>query len=98
MPDEFFETVAHHLPPEMPVGPKGGRQRRSPGRRPGHLVRAHHGGPLGGFPGRTRLFRPAHRRLRVWEEARIWDRLHADLLAALKRARTLDPDVVLIDG
>jgi hypothetical protein len=25
MPDEFFETVAHHLPPEQPIGPKGGR-------------------------------------------------------------------------
>jgi hypothetical protein len=22
MPEEFFETVSHHLPPESPVGPK----------------------------------------------------------------------------
>jgi hypothetical protein len=27
MPDEFFDTLAHHLPPEQPVGPKGGRPR-----------------------------------------------------------------------
>ena len=27
MPDEFFDAVAHHLPPEQPVGPKGGRPR-----------------------------------------------------------------------
>src|SRR4051794_9976057 len=27
MPDEFFEAVAHRLPPEQPVGPKGGRPR-----------------------------------------------------------------------
>ena len=27
MPDEFFDLVAHHLPPEQPVGPKGGRPR-----------------------------------------------------------------------
>jgi transposase len=27
MPDEFFEAVAHHLPPEQPVGPLGGRPR-----------------------------------------------------------------------
>jgi hypothetical protein len=27
MPEEFFEAVAHHLPPEQPVGPKGGRPR-----------------------------------------------------------------------
>ncbi|VTR94498.1 Transposase, IS5 family OS=Singulisphaera acidiphila (strain ATCC BAA-1392 / DSM 18658 / VKM B-2454 / MOB10) GN=Sinac_2152 PE=4 SV=1: DUF4096 [Gemmata massiliana] len=24
MPDAFFELVSHHLPPEQPVGPKGG--------------------------------------------------------------------------
>jgi hypothetical protein len=27
MPEEFFETIAHHLPPEQPVGPKGRRPR-----------------------------------------------------------------------
>ena len=27
MPDEFFDLVAHHLPPERPVGPNGGRPR-----------------------------------------------------------------------
>src|SRR3954453_2496579 len=27
MPEEFFDAVAHHLPPEQPVGPKGGRPR-----------------------------------------------------------------------
>ena len=27
MPEELFETVAHHLPPEQPVGPRGGRPR-----------------------------------------------------------------------
>ena len=27
MPEGFFETVAHHLLPEQPVGPKGGRPR-----------------------------------------------------------------------
>ncbi len=27
MPEEFFDAVAHHLPPEPPVGPKGGRPR-----------------------------------------------------------------------
>ena len=27
MPDEFYEIVAHHLPPEQPVGPTGGRPR-----------------------------------------------------------------------
>ena len=42
--------------------------------------------------------RAAHRRLRTWEKAGIWDRLHADLLAALKREGKLDLDTVIIDG
>ena len=100
MPEEFFGTLAHHLPPEQPVGPKGGRPRvghhavirviwfvLTTGARwedvPAEL----------GCSGRT-----AHRRLRAWEEAGIWDRLHADLLAALKRAGKLDLDTVIIDG
>ncbi len=82
MPEEFFGTLAHHLPPEQPVGPKGGRPRvghravirviwfvLTTGARwedvPAEL----------GCSGRT-----AHRRLRAWEEAGIWDRLQADLL------------------
>src|SRR3954447_4749606 len=100
MPDEFFEAVAHHLPPEQPVGPKGGRPRV------GHRVvvrvlwfvlttgaRWEDVPPELGGSGRT-----AHRRLRAWEEAGIWNRLHADLLAALKRAGKLDADTVIIDG
>src|SRR5690348_1508831 len=100
MPDEFFEAVAHHLPPEQPVGPKGGRPRV------GHRVvirviwfvlttgsRWEDVPPELGCSGRT-----AHRRLRAWEEAGIWDRLHADLLAALKRAGQLDRDTVVSDG
>ena len=100
MPDEFFETVAHHLPPEQPVGPEGGRPRV------GHRIvlrviwfvlatgaRWEDVPPELGCSGRT-----AHRRLRAWEEAGVWDRLHADLLAALKRAGKLDLDTVIIDG
>jgi hypothetical protein len=42
--------------------------------------------------------RTAHRRLRAWDEAGIWDRLKADLLRLLKRAGKLDLDTVIIDG
>jgi transposase len=37
-------------------------------------------------------------RLRAWEEAGIWDRLHADLLRLLRQADKLDADLVVIDG
>jgi transposase len=100
MPDEFFEIVAHHLPPERPVGPKGGRPPI------GHRVvvrvirfvlatgnRWEDVPQELGCSGRT-----AHRRLREWEEAGIWDRLHAELLGLLKRAGKLDPDTVVVDG
>ena len=59
MPDEFFDLVAHHLPPEQPVGPRGGRPRdRPPGRRAGHLVRPGHRLPVGGRAARAGLLRP----------------------------------------
>ena len=100
MPEEFFDAVAHHLPPEQPVGPRGGRPRI------GHRIvirviwfvlatgcRWEDVPEELGCSGRT-----AHRRLRAWEEAGIWDRLHADLLAALKRAGKLDLDTVIVDG
>jgi transposase len=100
MPDEFYDLLCHHLPPEQPVGPRGGRPRV------GHRVvlrvlwfvlvtgcRWEDVPHELGCSGRT-----AHRRLRHWEELGIWDRLHADLLRLLKHAGRLDPDTVVVDG
>ncbi len=42
--------------------------------------------------------RTAHRQLRAWEEAGIWDRLHTDLLRLLRRAGKLDTDVAVVGG
>src|SRR5207249_1998682 len=80
MPDEFYDLLAHHLPPEQPVGPAGGRPRI------GHRVvmrviwfvlatgtRWEDVPHELGCSGRT-----AHRRLLAWEELGIWDGLHAD--------------------
>lgn len=100
MPDEFYDLVAHHLPPERPVGARGGRPRVE------HRVavrviwfvlatgdRWEDVPPELGCSGRT-----AHRRLRAWEEAGIWDRLHADLLRLLRQAGKLDTDLAIIDS
>jgi transposase len=100
MPDEFYEIVAHHLPPEQPVGPRGGRP-RVPHRVVLRVIwfvlaagtRWEDVPPELGCSGRT-----AHRRLRAWEEAGIWDRLHADLLRLLRQAGKLDTDLVIVDG
>jgi transposase len=100
MPDEFYDLVSHHLPPEQPVGPKGGRPPI------GHRVvlrviwfilvtgNRWEDVPLEmGCSGRT-----AHRRLQRWEELGIWDRLHADLLRLLRQADKLDPDLAVVDS
>jgi transposase len=100
MPEEFYDLVCHHLPPERPVGPKGGRPRV------GHQValkviwyvlasgcRWEDVPPEMGCSGRT-----AQRRLRAWEELGVWDRLHADLLRLLRHAGQLDPDLVVVDA
>ena len=100
MPDAFFDLVAHHLPPEQPVGPAGGR-RRVPHRVAVRAIwfvlatgcRWEDVPAELGCSGRT-----AHRRLRAWEQAGVWDRLHADLLRLLKRAGKLDPGTVVVDG
>jgi transposase len=100
MPVEFYDLVSHHLPPEQPVGPRGGRPRT-----PHRIVLAviwfvlatgcrWEDVPLElGCSGRT-----AHRRLRRWEEEGIWDRLHADLLRLLRQADKLDPEVAVVDS
>src|SRR5947209_7700344 len=100
MPDAFYDLVQHHLPPEQPVGPRGGRPRI------GHRVvmrviwfvlvtgtRWEDVPREVGCSGRT-----AHRRLRAWEEAGVWDHLHADLLRLLREADKLDADAVIVDG
>ncbi len=100
LPDEFYDLVSHQLPPERPVGPRGGRPRI------GHRVvlkviwfvlvtgcRWEDVPPEMGCSGRT-----AHRRLRDWEALGVWDRLHADLLRLLRQADKLDPDVVIVDA
>jgi transposase len=100
MPDAFYDLLSHHLPPEQPVGPKGGRPRIG-----NRIVlnvlwfvlasgcRWEDVPPEMGCSGRT-----AHRRLRLWEELGVWGRLHADLLRLLRQADKLDPDVVIVDG
>lgn len=100
MPDAFFDLAAHHLPPEQPVGPEGGRPRV------GHRAvlnvlwfvlasgcRWEDVPPELGCSGMT-----AHRCLRLWEEMGVWDRLHVDLLRLLRQAGKLDPDLVIVDA
>jgi transposase len=100
LPDAFYDLVSHHLPPERPVGPQGGRPPIA------HRIalkviwfvlvsgcRWEDVPHEMGCSGRT-----AHRRLRLWEELGIWDRLHADLLRLLRQNDQLDPDLVIVDG
>jgi transposase len=100
MPVEFMDVLQPLLPPDMPVGPKGGR----PPVRNGVVlpviwyvlstgVRWHDILPVMGCSGRT-----AHRRLQRWQEIGVWEALHMKLLALLNRDGKLDLDVVVIDS
>src|SRR5947209_72993 len=97
MPDEFFELVSHHLPPEPVVGPKGGRP-PVPHRTVLKVIwyvlasgcRWEDVLPEMGCSGRT-----AHRRLQAWERRGGWNHLHADLLRPLRRTKRLDRSVAL---
>jgi transposase len=100
MPDEFFEELQPHLPPEQPVGPDGGRPRCE------HLVvmkviwfvlvtgcRWEDVPQELGCSGRT-----AQRRLKAWEELGVWDHLHVHLLKLLRKADALEYEVVIVDS
>jgi transposase len=101
MPDEFYDLVAHHLPPEPPrVGPRGGRPwvpHRAVARVIWYVLAA--GVRWADVPAELGCSgRTAHRRLRAWEECGIRDRLHADLLRLPRQAGKLDADLVVVDG
>ena len=100
MPEEFYQEVESHLPPEQSVGAKGGRPRI------GHRIvmkviwfvlatgcRWEDVPQEMGCSGRT-----AHRRLKKWEEMGIWDRVHLHLLRLLRRAGELEHETVVVDG
>jgi transposase len=100
MPDGFYDLAVHHLPPEPPVSPQGGRPSLS------HRVvlnvlwfvlvsgcRWEDVPPELGCSGMS-----AHRYLRRWEEMGVWDHLHVDLLRLLRQADKLDPELVIVDA
>jgi transposase len=100
MPVEFQEVIEPLLPPDKPVGAWGGRPRTlnsvalrviwyvlSTGVRWQDVL------PAMGCSGRT-----AHRRLREWQEAGIWEALHQKLLELLNRDGKLALDVAVIDS
>ena len=100
MPPGFFRLAAHHLPPERPVGPTGGRPAVEHRQALKVLWFVLASGcrwedvpPEMGCSGRS-----AQRYLQRWEELGCWDRLHADLLRLLRQAGKLDPDLVVIDS
>ena len=100
MPPGFYKLAAHHLPPEHPVGPAGGRpviEHRLVLKVLWFVLasgcRWEDVPPALGCSGRA-----AQRYLQRWEELGCWARLHADLLRLLRKAGRLDPDLVVIDS
>ena len=100
MPEEFFEVVEPLLPPDQPVGPKGGRPPIANGVALRVIwyvltsgVRWEDVVASMGCSGRT-----AHRRLRAWQEAGIWDALHLKLLELLNRDGKLNLKIAVFDS
>jgi transposase len=100
MPEEFYQQLVPHLPPEQPVGPRGGRRRK------GHEVvmrviwfvlvsgcRWEDVPKEMGCSGRT-----AHRRLQEWQELGLWDRFRAHLLVLLRKNGCLETHLAIIDS
>jgi transposase len=100
MPDAFFNLVRPMLPPEKPVGPKGGRPRTP------HVIalkviwyvltsgcRWEDVPTELGCSGRT-----AHRRLEAWELLGVWDQIHLELLRLLRVLHRLDTHLAIIDS
>ena len=103
MPEGFWEVAEPLLPPDRPVGPKGGRPRvpnRIALRAVWYVltagVRWQDVPAEVGCSGRT-----AHRRLVEWQQAGVWHALHLALLALLallRRDGKLDPGTAVVDG
>jgi transposase len=100
MPDAFFNLVRPLLPPEKPIGSRGGRP---PIPHPVALkviwfvlvsgTRWQDVPAELGCSGRT-----AHRRLEAWEHLRVWDRIHLELLRLLRIIHRLDTHLAIIDS
>lgn len=100
MPKQFFEVVAHHLPPDEPVGPKGGRPPVS-----NYVVLKvlwyvlttgcrWRDVPLDmGCCGET-----ARMRLERWEANGVWARVQTDMLRLLRKDGKLEQDTAIVDG
>ena len=100
MPDEFYDVVAHHLPPDEPVGSNGGRP-PTPNRVVLKVIwyvlvtgcRWRDVPPEMGCCGET-----ARTRLRDWERAEVWSRVHVDLLRLLRQDGELEHETAIVDS
>lgn len=100
MPEEFYAIAEHHLPPDQPVGPQGGRPPV-----PNRVVlrvlwyvlatgcRWRDVPAEMGCSGET-----ARTRLAEWEGRGVWARLHLDLLRLLRRDGELEHETAVVDS
>jgi len=98
--DELWAVIAPLLPPERPK-PKGGRP-RVPDRQAlaGILFVLRTGCPWEALPRELGCGSPmtCWRRLRDWQRAGVWDRLHRVLLERLERAHRIDWERAALDS
>jgi transposase len=98
--DELWSIVALHLPPER-AKPKGGRPRVSDRAvLTGILFVLRTGIPWAMLPQEMGCGAgvTCWRRLRDWQQAGVWDRLHRDLLKRLRDADRIDWSRACVDS
>ncbi len=100
MPQQFYDVVVHHLPPDHPVGPDGGRPRvdnYTVLRLIWYVLST--GIRWRDVPPEMRCFgETARTRLPDWKKLGIWDRVHLDFLRLLRRDGELEHDTAVIDS
>ena len=98
--DALWELIEPVLPPDV-AKPKGGRPPLDNRRvLTGLVLCAQDGHPLGVFAARVgvRLGMTCWRRLRAWQQAGVWKRVHHILLNQLRAADRIDWSRAVIDS
>jgi transposase len=100
LPEQLWEVIAPMLPPERPK-PKGGRP-RVPDRKAltGIMFVLRSGIPWGMLPKELGCGSPTTcwRRLREWQAAGVWEKVHRVLLEQLQAADEIDWSRAVVDS
>lgn len=94
--DDQWSRIAPHLPPQRPVTGRPASDHRQI--LEGILWRLRTGAPWRDLPARYGPWQTVYSRFRRWQQAGIWDRILAAVIAEADAAGTLDWTLHFLDG